>query len=798
MGRKTKYEYDLNDNTILEKDYSKNGKLTEKSNIRYFYKGYILLSIYILYQMCIKYYLLFSYNWLKIHQKMKSLIILSFIIVLTSCSSYNYSTREQRKNNTIRIESDNLNDYKVVSKDKHLTKTLVRNGVALANYSKIKKKTLTLYLVHENYDSIQIDARRVIRKKALIKDVSLGVFTFGIPLIIDVFKSDFYKISPDHKEFKVHFMLKQAFMLTEYNKIKGSTKPDVFQNWIDNYDHSNFLQQVIDYKDSLELNIALSKESEQAIDNFIQSHQQSNFLSEAEKIKDEMVEARKLFGEVKKENTVSGFEKFLSKFPKSLHNKEAHKLLVYSAIKEGKVKNNLESMLLANSQYLLKFKGFLSNDELKKKTKEVSLKVDGILIKKLLNSKKNNYDTYSEFWKTYVKVKKENKNLTDLSRSLNKNKNIANLLIRKLYELKSETAQGKFIEQAKIDFPYLDGQTYNNSPTIKNIVQLADNFTGTLKLKNQGYLINHLKNSYEGDVYKNLKGFTYKNQNYNQTYKKGNVEKITMKNGQVTQLIVLEGSKKIIDAKFKLNRTRQTLKYKSISFFIDGKLVKTEFSNINNVNYFYEFENGKNLSLIELEKKVKEADQVLNQANYDRALDLYVRYCKNDYPKTISLNKRITKSINKTQVKRIAYLEKIESERIVRERKKGLLTSGNFDNELDEFGYIKNLTKLYMYSSSTAKKDCDLIFNKYTESVLGHKLNRAEKKYLQNYIDKKTRYLENIASGFNTISKLVHTCNCCNKKYKGTGYVWNGRENKTNGDGLGGDYCSRKCAVKCK
>jgi|TARA_B110000971_G_C19879894_1_gene440215 hypothetical protein len=45
MGRKTKYEYDLNDNTILEKDYYKNDKLIEKSNIRYFYKGYILLSI---------------------------------------------------------------------------------------------------------------------------------------------------------------------------------------------------------------------------------------------------------------------------------------------------------------------------------------------------------------------------------------------------------------------------------------------------------------------------------------------------------------------------------------------------------------------------------------------------------------------------------------------------------------------------------------------------------------------------------------------------------------------------------
>ena len=599
---------------------------------------------------------------------MKSLIKLSFILILTSCSSYNYKTTEKRNNNTIQIKSDNVNDFRVVSEDENLTRTRVRDGSTSAYFNKLKKKTLTLYLVHENYDSIRVDARRVVRKKTLIKDVSLGVFTFGIPVIIDVFKSDFYKISPIDKEFAAHFMFKQAFMLAEYNKIEGSTKPDVFQNWIDNYDYSNILQQVIDHKDSLELNIALNKESEKAIDNFIQSHQQSNFLSEAEKIKDEMVEARKLFGEVKKENTVSGFEKFLSKFSKSLHNKEVHKLLVYSAIKEGKVKNNLESMLLANSQYLLKFKGFLSNDELKKKTKEVSLKVDDILIKKLLNSKKNNYVTYSEFWKTYIKVKKENKNVSDLPRSFNKNKNIANLLIRKLYKLKSETAQGKFLEQARLDFPHLDGQTFNNNPVIKNIVLLDDKFTGTLILKNQDYLTSYLKNSYEGDVYKNLTGFTYKDYYYNQPYKKGNVEKITIKNGQVSRLIVLEGSKKIIDAKFEMNRTRQNLKYKSISFFIDGKLVKTEYSDINNVNYFYEFENGKNLSLIELARKIKEADQQVAQSNYDYALKLYTQNCKNDYPATISLNKRITLSINKTQFKRNTYLKKIEEKRLAQEK----------------------------------------------------------------------------------------------------------------------------------
>ena len=599
---------------------------------------------------------------------MKSLIKLSFILILTSCSSYNYKTTEKRNNNTIQIKSDNVNDFRVVSEDENLTRTRVRDGSTSAYFNKLKKKTLTLYLVHENYDSIRVDARRVIRKKALIKDVSLGVFTFGIPVIIDVFKSDFYKISPIDKEFAAHFMFKQAFMLAEYIKIKGSTKPAIFQNWIDNYGHSFILQEVIDHKDSLELNIALSKESEKAIDNFIQSHQQSNFLSEAEKIKDEMVEARKLFGEVKKENTVSGFERFLSKFSKSLHNKEVHKLLVYSAIKEGKVKNNLESMLLANSQYLLKFKGFLSNEDFIKRNKEISLKVDDILMKKLLNSKKNNYVTYSEFWKTYIKVKKENKNVSDLPRSFNKNKNIANLLIRKLYKLKSETAQGKFLDQARLDFPHLDGQTFNNNPVIKDIVQLADNFSGTLILKNQDYLTSYLKNSYEGDVFKNLTGFTYKDYYYNQPYKNGNIEKITIKKGQLSRLIVLDGSKKIIDAKFELNRTRQSLKYKTISFYIDGKLVKTEYSDIDNVNYFYEFENGKNLSFIKLERKIKEADQQVKQGSFDYALKLYTQNCKNDYPKTVPLNKRIALSVKRTQVKRNAYFKKIEEKRLAEEK----------------------------------------------------------------------------------------------------------------------------------
>ena len=90
-------------------------------------------------------------------------------------------------------------------------------------------------------------------------------------------------------------------------------------------------EKVLDQKDSLELTIALFQETENAIDEYIASHQSSTYLPEAIKIKEEMVAARELFAKTKTENTVASYENYLSKFPRSLNNKEAHKLLTIAA-----------------------------------------------------------------------------------------------------------------------------------------------------------------------------------------------------------------------------------------------------------------------------------------------------------------------------------------------------------------------------------------------------------------------------------------------------------------------------------
>ena len=55
--------------------------------------------------------------------------------------------------------------------------------------------------------------------------------------------------------------------------------------------------------------------------------------------------------------------------------------------------------------------------------------------------------------------------------------------------------------------------------------------------------------------------------------------------------------------------------------------------------YSYEFEDGVNLSLKQLENKIKEGDAALASKNFDKALEIYSE-CSNDYPPNIELNKR--------------------------------------------------------------------------------------------------------------------------------------------------------------
>ena len=158
--------------------------------------------------------------------------------------------------------------------------------------------------------------------------------------------------------------------------------------------------------------------------------------------------------------------------------------------------------------------------------------------------------------------------------------------------------------------------------------------------------------------------FNYKNNQY-QSIEGSTYEELTFKNNEIQEIKV-----------FKDNNLQTQLKFSSgysnmneASYFINGKLVLTDFMQFASKLYSYEFEDGVNLSLKQLENKIKEGDAALASKNFDKALEIYSE-CSNDYPPNIELNKRIENSINNAENKQNIYLQKIEKERLAQEKKR--------------------------------------------------------------------------------------------------------------------------------
>ncbi|MFN5032877.1 MAG: hypothetical protein ACK5FX_11720, partial [Flavobacteriia bacterium] len=86
--------------------------------------------------------------------------------------------------------------------------------------------------------------------------------------------------------------------------------------------------------------------------------------------------------------------------------------------------------------------------------------------------------------------------------------------------------------------------------------------------------------------------------------------------------------------------------------------------------YTYEFENGVNLSLKNLENKIKEGDAELAKKNFDRAIEIYTVDCMNNFPGSIPQNVRVQKSIQNANSQKALYELKLEQQRIAEEKRR--------------------------------------------------------------------------------------------------------------------------------
>jgi hypothetical protein len=528
------------------------------------------------------------------------------LILLSSCASYKYGGTETiKRNNTIVITSDNVNDFEVQTNfDKSLEK--LSNGSTQLYVNRLKKGNLIVTLTNPIYDPVFLKLKRQVRPMAISKDIALGIFTFGIPIFIDVFNSDFYRIPKNSRVFNVHFEYKQSFMLDEFNKISKSKNPNDYQNWINKYPNSNIRQKVIDHKDSLELSIALSKESEAAVDDFISTHKQSNYLQDALNIKNEMVAAREMFESSKTVNTVSAYEAFLSKFPRSLHNSDAHRRLVSSAEKAALNSGKLNVM----QDYIIKYLDvnlyFFNANELDEKISTISKAIDNQMVKDFIKKDPKNYYTdYSKLWQTYTKIKKEIPTgyLMNLDQTISYQSKICDLIFNKLKEATTSEKQIQLIEKSKLDFPELD--LYDNSKNI--LITVLDNLnssSGVLKLFNVGYLPYYFNSMSERNVLIGRNLYSYQSENY-EALKNINYEEISISSGK------LNGTSKCFqNSNLDFTLTMNNGNPRELSYYRYGKLVKTIFYP-NSLNpYYYEFENGVNLTLNYANQKLSEIDKI--------------------------------------------------------------------------------------------------------------------------------------------------------------------------------------------
>ena len=596
---------------------------------------------------------------------MRNILILSIsVIVLSSCASYNYNT--SGKDKQFQIKSDNLNDYQVffvATSTKMATSTSNNTNATLQT---LKKNNLTILLSHPNYDPIQLELKRSPRPIALIKDIGLSIFTLGIPIFIDVFKSDFYRVSPKTKEFNVHFEFKQSFMKEEFEKIKNSIKPEDYQNWISKYNKSEMVQDVIDHKDSLELSIALSKESEAAVDEYISSHQSSNYLVQAQKIKAEMIEARDLYTKANVENTVEIYEQFLIKFPRSLHNTDVHKRLIDAAEKVGLSSGSSIKMVYYVNSYLIPNASFLKTNELEIKKASITKAIDAQIIKENVKADtKKTYEYYSNLWKRYDQVKTEVRGdyLTNFEQTVSYQKKICDILFTKLNEAVTADKQIQLQDKIKVDFPNLE--LYDKEKNIFiTILENISKSTGTLKLFNVGFLPYYFNNMSERDALIGRSYYTYKGGEY-QALKGISFEEITVANGQLSGV-----SKCFQGGNLDFALTISNSKPKEIAYYQSGKLVKTTTFLPDYKEYSYEFENGSNLTLKALDAAISEGNKYLSNQNFDLALTTFETARKNNFPSTIAQNVSIQKNIASAKSQKAAYIQKLEKERIADERKR--------------------------------------------------------------------------------------------------------------------------------
>jgi hypothetical protein len=168
---------------------------------------------------------------------MRAVFYTILILTCSSCASLGYENyREINNSFSIKVKNvDNCTLSIPKLKDENTSMQLKQGETVTLSLRKLSKKNRQLLISHPEYESQTVIVKRTPRVRVLLQDIILSPFLFGLPLLIDPFKSDFYKVSQSSKEISINLKISRDGINKEIDKCNQNLDIEAYNSLTKEY-----------------------------------------------------------------------------------------------------------------------------------------------------------------------------------------------------------------------------------------------------------------------------------------------------------------------------------------------------------------------------------------------------------------------------------------------------------------------------------------------------------------------------------------------------------------------------------
>ena len=332
----------------------------------------------------------------------KLICYIAILLLLSSCSSYRYSTTKREQNNTFTIKT-NVSNFNISNAKYDYSHF---NGFE-GSYTlqKLNRRYLKLEISKPDYETKIIRIRRTPRIGAIIKDIVFGVILYETPIVIDVFRPDFYKVSRKSKHINLEMRFTDEYLTNRYDEIKNSTNPKDFEKYIQEYPYSKLASTAKDQRDLLMLNSIIEDEDLQGLIDFKRQFPDSKYLATADSAIKIVGDVFKDYEKVMKLGVIDEYINFINFNGNSKYAKDVAVVLVNIVEQSAVNSGNIDSLINYHNNFLKKYSDLLGAN-FAHKSDDFFNDVVNVMISKhpFPTIKSSEYDTYVYYYKTYQQI----------------------------------------------------------------------------------------------------------------------------------------------------------------------------------------------------------------------------------------------------------------------------------------------------------------------------------------------------------------------------------------------------------